>query len=223
MQVCYTYKPNTTESLFKVMQGLITFREKSISEYYSPLSYKYPQYNSPVTTSDYNTTKKLVKTWAFIDMQNVHQCVSNNAKGWKIDWMLFHNYLTSNYGINRAVIFIGFLPQYIRFYKSLNSIGYTLSFRKAKWLKTGKIKNGNVDSDLTSYAMYHINKYDKAIFVADDGGYYNTMKWLNRIGKLGGVITPHNIETSSYLIRNLLKPGNIVSMMDIRKQIESNV
>ncbi len=47
--------------------------------------------------------------FAFIDSQNVHLGIA--TLGWKLDWRRFRVYLQEHYGVSRAYLFIGYVPE----------------------------------------------------------------------------------------------------------------
>ena len=52
---------------------------------------------------------KATKNSAFIDSQNVN--LGFQALGWKLDWRRFRVYLREKYGVEKAFLFIGCIPQ----------------------------------------------------------------------------------------------------------------
>ena len=88
--------------------------------------------------------------FAFIDSQNVNLGI--NAIGWKLDWRRFRVHLDEHYGVTRAYIFIGYVPENQGLYGSLQNYGYILVFKPVMYRKDGKPK-GNVDAELVLQAM----------------------------------------------------------------------
>ena len=92
----------------------------------------------------------MVGNFAFIDSQNVNLGI--NAIGWKLDWRRFRVHLGEHYGVTRAYIFIGYVPENQGLYRSLQNYGYILVFKPVMYRKDGKPK-GNVDAELVLQAM----------------------------------------------------------------------
>ena len=135
--------------------------------------------------------------FAFIDSQNINLGIS--ALGWKLDWKRFRVYLKEHYGVMRAYIFIGFLPDNQALYNSLQRYGYILVFKPVTYRKDGKAK-GNVDAELVLQAMIDYNEYERAVVVTSDGDFGCLVKYLYDQGKLERVLSP-NIKGCSVLLK----------------------
>jgi uncharacterized LabA/DUF88 family protein len=155
--------------------------------------------------------------WAFIDMQNIYKAVK--ANGWKIDWKFFRQYLWEELQVTKAIVFMGEIKENKSFYCFLEEAGFTMELRKVMQSSDGKIDGGNVDADLTSYIMDYKSDYRKAVIVADDGDYCNTIKSLQRQDKLGKIISSHTIEKTSHLIKEVVLKS-ILSIESIKHIIE---
>lgn len=155
--------------------------------------------------------------WAFIDMQNMYKVIQKS--GWKIHWKLFLQYLEKEYNVTKAVVFMGYIKENKDFYCFLEKAGFSLELRKVIRLKDGTIEGGNVDADLASYVMDHKNEYLKAIIIADDGDYCNTIKSLIKQNKLEKIISSHTIKKTSYLIKEVALKS-IISIESLKHIIE---
>jgi len=109
--------------------------------------------------------KKKENNYAFIDSQNLN--LSIRAQGWTLDYRKFRRYLEDKYGITKAYLFLGYVPQYQDLYTSLQEDGFILIFKPTLKLPDGKVK-GNVDAELVLHAMVEYPKYDKALIVTND-------------------------------------------------------
>lgn len=156
--------------------------------------------------------------WVFIDGQNVHTAVKQS--GWKINWGLFRSYLADVHNVTRAVIFLGRIERNAWLYKKLEDAGFVLVFRKVKVLKDGSVDGGNVDADISCYAMDHKREYTKAILVADDGDYAYTLGCLDSQNKLKLVISSHTIAQSSDYVKEEIGTHRMLSIHSIRHLIE---
>jgi len=135
--------------------------------------------------------------FAFIDSQNVNLGVRGD--GWKLDWKRFRVYLKEHYGVMRAYIFIGFLPENQALYNSLQRYGYILVFKPVTYRKDGKAK-GNVDAELVLQVMIDYNEYERAVIVTSDGDFACLVKYLYDQQKLERVLSP-NIKGCSVLLK----------------------
>lgn len=146
--------------------------------------------------------KKHAGNFAFIDSQNLN--VSIQKLGWKMDWQKFRKFLKDNYGVTRAFMFIGYVPEQEDMYKKLHAAGYAVVLkptfdmtRPVAETKNGKNGHedkkpvkGNTDADMVLWAMKEINNYDKAVIVSGDGDFYTLVEYLLEQNKLHKLLAP---------------------------------
>jgi len=63
-------------------------------------------------------------TFAFIDSQNLNLGVQR--MGWKMDWRKFRKFLSDHYGVTKAYMFIGYLPENESLYEQMHEAGYAV-------------------------------------------------------------------------------------------------
>lgn len=161
---------------------------------------------------------KKLANYAFIDSQNLN--LGTQKMGWKMDWKKFREWLKSEYNVEKAFMFIGYMPDFEKLYDQLHSQGFLVVLKPTlemfhtedtepakdnnkSELKQDKDKpavKGNIDADLVLHVMKELNNYDKAIIVSGDGDFYTLVEYLDQRGKLLHLMTP-NWQYSS-----LLKP-----------------
>ena len=131
------------------------------------------------------------ENYAFIDSNNVHQGTQDS--GWKLDYLKFRNYLKTKYNVEKAYLFIGYIPTNSSLYKRLQEFGYTLIFKPVLEIKkNGKTEyKGNVDAEMVLHAIININKYNKAVIVSGDGDFYCLIEYLDEQNKLKKILTPN--------------------------------
>lgn len=151
---------------------------------------------------------------AFIDSQNLN--LSIISQGWKLDYVRFRKYLTEKYGIAKAFMFIGYIPQNQDLYTALQKAGFILIFKPTLALPDGRVK-GNVDAELILQAMIEYNNYTRAIIVTGDGDFYCLIDYLAKQNKLLKLMIPDRTKFSS-LYRKLMPV--IVFMNDLRHKLE---
>lgn len=136
--------------------------------------------------------------YAFIDSQNLYKGTS--ASGWTIDYLKFRNYLRTKYNVDKAYLFIGFIPTNTSLYKHLQEYGYTLIFKPVLEINRNGRKEykGNVDAELVLHAMANLGQYDKAIIVSGDGDFHCLIEYLVKNNKLEKILAP-NMKYSSLL------------------------
>lgn len=141
------------------------------------------------------------KNFAFIDTQNVFLSLKEDNK--KIDWKKFRIYLKEKHNVQKAYMFLGYLPKNQAFYQFLKRVNYTLVFKEIT-LHKGTIK-GNVDAELVlQAAAIDFNQYDKAILVSNDGDFACLVKFLSTNHKFLKLISP-NLKKCSKLLKKSAK------------------
>jgi len=158
------------------------------------------------------------RNYAFIDSQNLNLGVQ--ALGWKLDFKRFRIYLKEKYNVDRAYIFIGYLPEYQDLYNTLQKYGYVLIFKSILRGMLGNIK-GNVDAELVLQSMIDYNNYDKAIIVTSDGDFHCLVLYLYNKNKLKMVLSP-NREKCSILLKRAAK-DKIVFLDNLKKKLEYRI
>lgn len=140
--------------------------------------------------------QKAINNSAFIDSQNVNLGVQ--SLGWKLDWKRFRVYLKEKYGVGKAFLFIGFIPENQMIYTFLQQAGFILVFKPVLAAKAKDAK-GNVDADLVLKAMTEYNDYEKAIIVTSDGDFYSLVDHLYQHDKLETVLSTSSGKCSALL------------------------
>jgi len=130
---------------------------------------------------------KKENNYAFIDSQNLNLGV--REQGWVLDWRRFRIYLKEKYGVNKAYMFFGHLPENYRLYNFLEKTGYSLVFKQIIKDREGKLK-GNVDAELVLQTMIDFKEYDRAVIATSDGDFACLVKYLYENNKLEAVISP---------------------------------
>lgn len=160
------------------------------------------------------TKPKTVKTYAFIDSQNLNLGV--RSQGWKLDFARFRIYLTDKYKVKKALLFIGFIPKNKDLYGYLIKSGYTLIYKPVVESKRHVKTKGNVDAELVLHAMIEFPNYDKAIIVSGDGDFYCLVEYLDKKKKLLKLLVPNRKYSS--LLRKFR--SYIIHVGDFRSKIE---
>src|SRR6185295_10747891 len=113
------------------------------------------------------------RNYAFIDSQNLNLGVQK--MGWKMDWRRFRLYLKEVHNVEKAFMFIGYLPGNEKLYDQMHELGYLIDLKptlemydteekkeertkKQEEKPTGskpeekRVTKGNVDAELVLYA-----------------------------------------------------------------------
>lgn len=155
--------------------------------------------------------------YAFIDSQNLNLGVQE--LGWSLDFRKFRIYLKEKYGVRKAYLFIGYLPEQQNLYRSLQEYGYVLIFKPILKNRDGEVK-GNVDADLVLQAMrdYKNKEYNQAVIVTSDGDFYCLVEYLHKRNKLKIVISPNQAKCSVLLTKTAKE--KIVFLDNLEKKLE---
>lgn len=157
------------------------------------------------------------QTYCFIDEQNLFRGVQ--FMGWKINWYLFRKLLRAQFGVTKAVVFMGYIPANTSLYATIRRAGFEIEFREVRVLRDGSLDNTNVDTDLVCYALDNKSNYDKAAIVADDSDFLSLIKALNKQGKLQTVISTHSLQYTSRDIKRAIPKDKLVSIEALRNRI----
>jgi uncharacterized LabA/DUF88 family protein len=136
--------------------------------------------------------------YAFIDSQNLN--VSVQKYGWKMNWKKFREFLTNRYGVTKAFMFIGYVPEHEDIYEKMHAAGYGVVLKPTfdmsrpqaaeQAAKSDKPVKGNIDADMVLWAMKEMRNYEKAIIVSGDGDFFGLVEYLAQQGKLLKILTP---------------------------------
>lgn len=147
------------------------------------------------------------RVYAFIDSQNLNLGVQKF--GWKLDWRKFRKFLADEYGVSKAFLFIGYIPENEALYEQMHEAGYAVVLKPTFDLtkprpeaeisetssKTGegedkKPVKGNIDAELVLWAMKEISNYEQAVIVSGDGDFYCLIEYLENKKRLKHLIAP---------------------------------
>ena len=161
---------------------------------------------SAQNTQQKPTTKPAKKTdvYAFIDSQNLN--VGTQKFGWKMNWARFRIWLAEEYGVTKAFMFIGYIPENESLYEQMHDAGFMVVLKQtydmtkvreeakepvegAKEEEKKPVK-GNIDADLVLWAMKEISNYDKAIIISGDGDFFSLVEYLESKKRLKHLMTP---------------------------------
>lgn len=144
------------------------------------------------------------RVFAFIDSQNLN--IGTQKFGWKMNWARFRQFLSDKYNVEKAYMFIGYIPENEDLYEKMHEAGYmvvlkpTFDITKPRPDEADKTAGrederdkpvkGNIDADLVLWAMKEMPNYQKAIIVSGDGDFYSLVEYLEGKGRLLHILTP---------------------------------
>ncbi len=143
---------------------------------------------------------KTKNNFAYLDGANLHK--GTDSLDWKFDYKRFRVWLLEKYGVEKAYLFLGFVPKYKDLYTRLQEYGYTLIFKEVIFDGEGKAK-GNCDADIVVRAMQdaYENKFTKAVLVSSDGDFSPLVKFLISKGKMEIILSPYKTDKCSVLLK----------------------
>lgn len=147
-------------------------------------------------------TKK--PNYAFIDSQNLNLGVQRG--GWKMDWKKFRSYLKDQHNVDKAFMFIGYIPENEDLYRQMQDAGYLVVLKptvdmymtKEELADEKHVTKGNADAELVLHAMKELPNYNKAVVVSGDGDFFCLVEYLNQIDKLRCLLAPNDHYSSLY-------------------------
>jgi len=141
--------------------------------------------------------KKTRNNYAFIDAQNVHLGILEF--GWKIDWKKFRIWLHNKFGVEKALLFIGYSQGNESLYSFLQHAGFVCIFKPTLEYKDGTVK-GNCDAELVLHSSaVEFENYDKAVIVSGDGDFACLIEFLQQKNKLEMLVVPNENKYSALL------------------------
>ncbi|MBI2410889.1 MAG: NYN domain-containing protein [Candidatus Kerfeldbacteria bacterium] len=134
--------------------------------------------------------------YAFIDSQNLN--LSIRALGWKLHFARFRIYLKEKYSVQKAFLFIGYIPGHQQLYHYLQESGYICIFKPTLMYKDGKTK-GNCDAELVLHAMIEYQNYHQAVIITGDGDFHCLVQYFIEQEKLKKLLIPNQRKYSGLL------------------------
>jgi uncharacterized LabA/DUF88 family protein len=141
------------------------------------------------------------RVYAFIDSQNLN--IGTQKFGWKMNWAKFRQWLSDKYGVEKAFMFIGYIPENADLYEKMHDAGYMIVLKptfdvtkpradeeNTEDKEDAKPVKGNIDADLVLWAMKELSNYEKAIIVSGDGDFYSLVEYLEKKGRLLYLLAP---------------------------------
>ena len=137
------------------------------------------------------------KNYAFIDAQNLH--LGSKDAVLNIDYKKLRVYLKDKYNVERAYLFMGYLPQYTDLYAKRQEEGYIIKFKPVLPAQDSQKQKGDIDAHLAFCVMLYYREYKEAVLVTSDGDFDIVVKYLRKKGKLAAVLSPNRNKCSALL------------------------
>lgn len=139
------------------------------------------------------------KVSIYIDGNNLYR--SAKEIGFEINYKKFRGWLRQKYNPNIVYLFIGLIPERVKFYEHLQSCGYILIFKQT--ISVGEKIKGNCDAELVlkTISDFYEKEFDSCILISGDGDFGCLVEFLRDKNSISEVISPDN-KKCSILIRN---------------------
>ena len=147
---------------------------------------------------------------AYIDGANLYNGIKNS--GWKLDYEKFRVWLSDKYDVQRAYLFLGFIPERYDLYESLGACGYILVFKETVRGPGGQVK-GNCDADLVLRVVRDVYEVgnDGVVLVSSDGDYASLVEFLKEKNLLRSVLSPYTSKLCSILLKRTNAPISYIT------------
>ena len=135
----------------------------------------------------------------YIDGNNLYR--SAKELGFEIDYKKFRGWLRQKYNPSSVYLFIGLVPERVKFYEHLQSCGYILVFKQT--VSVGEKIKGNCDAELVLKATsdYYEKIFSSCILITGDGDFGCLVEFLKEKKSTSQIIAPDK-KKCSFLLRN---------------------
>jgi uncharacterized LabA/DUF88 family protein len=140
-----------------------------------------------------------VKINIYIDGNNLYR--SAKELGFEIDYRKFSVWLRQKYNTKVVYLFIGYLPDKIKFYDYLKENGFSLIFKQI--ISIAGITKGNCDAEmiLKIVSDFYTKSLDSCILVTGDGDFACLVEFLKSNNFPTHLIAPDK-KKCSFLLKN---------------------
>jgi len=135
----------------------------------------------------------------YIDGNNLYR--SAKELGFDIDYKKFRGWLRQKYNASNIYLFIGLVPERVKFYEYLQSCGYILVFKQT--VSVGEKIKGNCDAELVlkTTSDFYTKSFTSCILISSDGDFGCLVEFLKDNNVMNAIISPDKSKCS-ILLRN---------------------
>lgn len=107
----------------------------------------------------------------------------------------------ATHNANNIYLFIGLVPEKVKFYESLQDCGYILVFKQT--VSVGEKIKGNCDAELVlkNVSDFYTKSFDKCILITGDGDFGCLVEFLKENNSIEQVVAPDE-NKCSVLLKN---------------------
>lgn len=135
----------------------------------------------------------------YIDGNNLYR--SAKELGFEIDYKKFRGWLRQKYNASNIYLFIGLVPERVKFYEYLQSCGYILVFKQT--ISVGEKIKGNCDAELVlkTVSDFYTKSFTSCILITGDGDFGCLVEFLKENNVIEKILSPDE-NKCSILLRN---------------------
>ncbi len=135
----------------------------------------------------------------YIDGNNLYR--SAKELGFEIDYKKFRGWLRQKYSASSIYLFIGLVPERVKFYEHLQSCGYILVFKQT--VSVGEKIKGNCDAELVlkTVSDFYTKSFTSCVLITGDGDFGCLVEFLKENNVMDIIIAPDK-NKCSILLRN---------------------
>ena len=156
-------------------------------------------YKSVAYLVQFVSMKNMLRVNIYIDGNNLYR--GAKELGFEIDYKKFRHWLRQKYHTHQVYLFIGLVPDRVKFYEYLQECGFILVFKQT--VSVGGSVKGNCDAELVLKATsdFYTKAFDKCLLVTGDGDFGCLVEFLASNAALSGLLAPDE-KKCSILLRN---------------------
>jgi len=141
----------------------------------------------------------MVKINIYIDGNNLYRAAKE--LGFEIDYKKFRGWLRQKYNPQHIYLFIGLVPDRVKFYEYLQECGFILIFKQTISVD-GRVK-GNCDAELVlkTVSDFYTKSFTSCILITGDGDFGCLVEFLEENKAINCVLAPDE-NKCSFLLRN---------------------
>ena len=141
----------------------------------------------------------MAKINIYVDGNNLYR--SAKELGFDVDYKKLRGWLRQKYQADNVYLFIGLVPERVKFYEHLQSCGYILVFKQT--VSVGEKIKGNCDAELVlkTTSDFYTKAFSKCILVTGDGDFGCLVEFLKENNVIERILSPDK-NKCSFLLRN---------------------
>ena len=135
----------------------------------------------------------------YIDGNNLHR--GAKELGFEIDYKKFRGWLRQKYNPQHIYLFIGLVPERVKFYEHLQECGFILIFKQT--VSIGKTVKGNCDAELVlkTVSDFYTQSFTSCILITGDGDFGCLVEFLDNNNSIRCIVSPDE-NKCSILLKN---------------------